>query len=91
MTKAQALLYCKEKAKYEGWITHIILLDLYDDNEDIPEYFINLVCHPPEAYKPITLYVGEEGYKIFKKAAEDNIMYIAQSEIIEEFNKKSKN
>ena len=57
MTKKQALYHCKEMSKY-GYITHTMILDIYDEDEDIPDDVIDLICHKPEPCKDIVFVCG---------------------------------
>jgi hypothetical protein len=43
MKKFEVLKYCDKKS-LEGYITHKILLEMYDDNEDIPEDILDIIC-----------------------------------------------
>ena len=84
MKKYEVLKYCEEKAE-EGWMTHTLLLELYEDNEDIPDEFVDLVCYIPEPPKPFVLYLGEQGLKDFNRAIEEYSLTIIQREIIDEY------
>ena len=81
MRKAEAILYCKEKA-LEGWMTHTMILDIYDDNEDIPQDVIDMICYKPKPSEPIILYCGEILHKELEKAAEEYIMSLVQEDIM---------
>jgi hypothetical protein len=60
MTKQQALFYCQEKAKYEGYITHTMPLELYNDDDNVPQDMIDLICYPPDKeYHPYTILMGK--------------------------------
>ena len=60
MTKSQVLLYGNEKFEYEGWHFHPMLLDLYDDEEDIPQDMVDLICYPPEKdFHPYVILMGK--------------------------------
>jgi len=83
MTKKEAIFIAKEKAKYEGYITHLLMLEIYDDDEQIPEEIFNLVCHKPTPSQPITIFLGETGIKMFEQACEDYIQVMAINEIKE--------
>lgn len=70
MIKKEVLGYCKEKAK-EGYRTHLMILDIYSDEEDIPEEVVDLVCYLPTPREPFVMVMGTEGYRIFNQALED--------------------
>jgi hypothetical protein len=60
MTKKQALFYCQEKVKYEGFIACVGILELWEDNDEIPDYVIELICYPPEKeYHPYIMIMGK--------------------------------
>jgi hypothetical protein len=59
MTKKQALFHCKEMAKY-GYLTHIMILDIYDEDEDIPDDVMELICHKPTPPKDIIILCGSK-------------------------------
>ena len=60
MTKQQALFYCKEKVEYEEWVCHTMLLDIYDDDEEIAQDVLNLICYPPERdFHPYVMFMGK--------------------------------
>ena len=82
MTKQQAILYCQEKAKYEGYITHMMLLELYNDDEEIPDCVIDFICYKPKPRRDIQIFVGSEGYKMWQKATDEYLDYLAKEEII---------
>jgi hypothetical protein len=52
MTKKEALKILNKKM-VEGYITHTVLLDIYEDNDDIPEYVVRMACYKPLEIKPI--------------------------------------
>ena len=72
MIKKDVLKLCK-KCERIGWITHTILLDIYEDDEDIPEDVVHLIVHEPHKYIPITILVGEKGLKQFEECIKDYI------------------
>ena len=57
MKKWEALKYCDEMAE-QGWMAHKLLLELYEDNEEVPEEMLDLICYEPQPRKPYTLIVG---------------------------------
>jgi len=73
----------------EGYITHSLLLSLYNDDEEIPDFIIDLACHKPEPPKMFQLYMSPKMYKEFSRACEDFLMSLAQKQIADEM--KSKN
>lgn len=66
MTKGEALIELKKKSK-EGYITHSLILDIYDEGEEIPEVAQRMLWHLPEPPEPITIYMGKEGMKHMDK------------------------
>jgi len=83
MTKKEAIFIAKEKAKYEGYITHLLVLEIYDDDEEIPKEVFDLVCHKPTPTKPIIMFSGEMGIKMIEQACEDYIRVMTIEEIKE--------
>ena len=60
MTKSQVLFYGNEKFEYEGWRFHPMLLDLWEDDEDIPQDMVDLICYPPERdFHPYVMIMGK--------------------------------
>ena len=47
MTKKQALFRCKELSRY-GYMTHTMILDIYDDDEEVPDDVLDLICYEPK-------------------------------------------
>jgi len=86
MKKAEVLLYCKEKS-LEGWMTHFMILDIYDDNEDIPEEIIDLVCHKPTPIEPFILCGSQFMFDELNKALAEYEIYLVHSDIKNEINK----
>lgn len=62
MVKQEAILELKKKDK-EGYITHSMLLVLYEDGEEIPESMQEMLWHLPIKPRPIIMYLGTEGMK----------------------------
>jgi len=62
MTKLEALKFLKQKLK-DNYVTHLMLLELYDDDEEIPEDFLNLCYHKPKTPKPPELFISEKMWK----------------------------
>lgn len=90
MTKQQALFYCKEKAEYEGCVTYTMLLDLYKDDEEVPDCVLDFICYPPQPSQGFYIYVGSEGLKMFNRAFEEYGQYLTHQEIIGEFKREPK-
>lgn len=71
MNKAEVIELLKQKSD-EGYITHTMLLGLYDDVEEIPEDMMPLLYHKPEASRPYHFHfycgidMAEEMEKTFK-------------------------
>lgn len=88
MKKAEVLKYCKEKSE-EGYLTHLMLLELYNDEEEIPDEMVDLVCHLPEPPRPYMMTFGSlEGVRRFEQARDDFLKYLAQNQIADEMKKK---
>ena len=88
MKKALAILYCKEKA-LEGYMTHLMILDIYDDDDDIPQDVIDMICYKPEPPRKISLIMSHDLYRAFMDAMEG--YYYSQTthqEIADEIKKK---
>jgi hypothetical protein len=64
MKKIECLKFCKE-ARIHGYITHEMLLDLYKEDEEIPDEFIKLIVYKPKQYSPVIM-TGIEGFEYFK-------------------------
>lgn len=46
MKKAEVIRYMKTMRK-AGYITHTILLDIFSEDENIPDDMVDLLCHRP--------------------------------------------
>lgn len=70
MTRREAEVEIKKKSK-EGYVTHTLLLDLYEMDEEIPTYAEHLFWYKPTEPQDIVIYLGKEGMKqmdeLFKK------------------------
>ncbi len=66
MNKQEALKHIKEQV---GFVPHAAILDIYNDEEEIPEELIELQCNflkePP---KPLIIYTSLKGIKAFEDA-----------------------
>jgi hypothetical protein len=80
MTKAEVLKYCAEKAE-EGYMTHLMLLEIYNDTEEIPDDMVDLICHLPEPPKPFIMFGSFEMIKRFEQAQKDYFKAVVQHEI----------
>ena len=47
MKKSEVLKYCDKKS-IDGFLIYKMLFEMYNDNEDIPEDIIKLVCYKPQ-------------------------------------------
>lgn len=83
MKKAEVLKYCAEKAE-EGYLTHLMILEIYNDDEEIPDEVVGLVCHPPEPPKQIIIFGSAEYIKNLNRTVEDFYRYLAQIQIKDE-------
>lgn len=45
MIKKEAVEYLKKMSK-KGYQTHPILLDVFEDDEEVPDHLLKLSCHP---------------------------------------------
>lgn len=87
MTKREVLQYMKEKRR-EGYITHSIMLNLYEDGEDIPQEMIDLMCHKPEPRRDIVIYGSAELCDLMNRAFRDYYEAMQQRHIAEEMIKE---
>lgn len=62
MTKAEWKIELEKKSK-EGYLTHSMLLDIYEEDEEIPDYVQYVLYSWPEKPKPIIIYTGLNGMK----------------------------
>ena len=70
MTKEEAIVLMKEK-RQQGYITHEMLLDFYEDNEELPEGFFELACHRLNPPKPYQIVVSPKVYDELNKLLND--------------------
>jgi len=88
MNKAEVIKYCKEKAE-EGYMTHLMILEIFDNDEEIPEDLIELICHKPEPPKPFIVFLGSlETIKLFEQSIKDYGNALQQSQHAKESIKK---
>jgi hypothetical protein len=87
MTKAEVLKYCKEKSD-EGYMTHLLLLELFEDNEEIPDFFVDLVCHKPDPPKLFILFGSIGMIEQINQACVDYLKAKEQERIGKEFKDK---
>lgn len=82
MTKQEATLVIKKKIN-EGYLTHSILLDLYEEDEDIPfkEEEECILWYKPTPPQPIVIYIGLEGAKQWDKIWEDSLKQFKENGI----------
>ncbi|MCE5225250.1 MAG: hypothetical protein LLG05_05255 [Porphyromonadaceae bacterium] len=83
MTKREALSYMEEKRK-EGYLTHSLILEIYNDNDEIPDDILDLVCHLPEPPKNIIIFGSAAMINEFNKAVEGYSMAMEQKNISDE-------
>lgn len=83
MTKREVLRYMEEKRK-EGYMTHKILLQLFDDDEEVPDLFVEMACHKPEPIRPLVIYGGADLSDFMNKAFQDYSEARMQQDIAEE-------
>ena len=77
MTKQEALKYLTEKSD-EGWMVHEFLLSIYDEDEDIPEDVIYLICHQPTPPQQPVFIVGGRLQQAIDIAATQFLLVEAQ-------------
>ena len=80
MKKAEVIRYLEEKDS-EGYLTHPLMLQIYEDDEDIPDYVIDMICYKPKPTEPFIIYCGEIGMDAIRQAAEEYINSMATDEI----------
>lgn len=66
MTKLLALEYCKVMRQV-GFMTHVMILDIYQDDEEIPDGILDLVCYYPRPQPSYRMYLGSDAYQIFNE------------------------
>jgi hypothetical protein len=60
-----------KRASRLGYMTHLMLLEIYKDDEEISREFVRLVIHKPEPRKYIFTYWSKEGAEQFHKAIQE--------------------
>lgn len=65
MKKKEVLKYLKNKSK-EGYLTHSKILDIYEEDSNIPQQVVNLICYIPEPPKSIELIMGSKAWRNFE-------------------------
>jgi len=68
MNKLEVLKFSKEARKH-GYITHDKLLDLYSDEQEIPDYIITFLIYKPEPFN--SMIVVENLYKEILRATKE--------------------
>ena len=56
------------KLSGKGYVFHPIILTLWNDDEELPEYAKDLVIQKLEPPKPHIIYMSAEGKKLWNKA-----------------------
>lgn len=84
MKKYEVLKYCEEKAE-EGYLTHKLLLEIYDYNDEIPDEFVELVCHLPDPPKSFILFGSEEMIRQINQAIEEFALKLVHLEIRDKY------
>ena len=87
MNKQEVIKYCKEKAE-EGYLTHLMLLELFEDEEEVPDFFVELVCHLPEPPRQLMMTMTEELYNSFQQTCKDYWDALQQTQHAKESIKK---
>lgn len=70
MNKLAAIEYLKEKEQ-EGYVTHSMILDIYRDDEEVPEYVLALIVHDPLPPRVTNILTGLKGSEALEEALED--------------------
>lgn len=83
MKKAEVIKCAKEKRKH-GWIFHSMLLEIFGDDEDIPETFIELICHKPFISRPTVIYGSALTIDLMNNAMQEYWMALQQQQIKDE-------
>lgn len=84
MKKYEVLRYCEEKAE-EGWLTHKMLLEIFDNDEEIPDDLVDLICHKPEPLKSLIIYGSAEMIRQFNRAVEEFLLTLVHIEIKDKY------
>jgi hypothetical protein len=79
MNKHQLRNYM-EAVRVLDYATHSMLLDIYNDTEEIPDDIVNLICHPRETHNPFVLMGGQETLEKLNEACEKYIQSLKQTE-----------
>lgn len=59
MKKIEVYNLCRVKSS-EGYETHPDILTFYEGNADIPDYVVEIICHPHDDNHPYREYFGKE-------------------------------
>ena len=80
MKKAEVIRYLEEKDS-EGYLTHPLMLQIYEDDEDIPDYIIDMICYKHISPEPFIIYCGEIGMDAINEAVEAYLNSMATDEV----------
>lgn len=83
MKKAEVIKYAKEKRK-QGWMSHTVLLELFNDDEEIPESFVDLIVHKPFVPKTPVIYGSATTIGLLNNAMQEYWLAMQQQQIREE-------
>ena len=83
MKKAEVIKYAKEKRK-QGWMFHSMLLEIFNDEEEIPETFVDLVCHKPFVSRPTVIYGSATAIDLMNNAMQEYWLAMQQQQIKDE-------
>lgn len=70
MKKAEVEELLKQKAK-KGYITHSMLLDLWNDGDEIDEKYISLFWSKPQKPQPYIIYGSQAMHDALEEAFKD--------------------
>lgn len=56
-----------------GFITYSMLLEIYNDDEEIPEEIVDLVCYKPKASQHLIIHTNKERLKELNEALDKYI------------------
>lgn len=62
MNKVEAKEYLKAMREI-GFMTHSMILEIYNDKEEIPQEALDLMCYKKDPCPHIIMYMSEEGMK----------------------------
>ncbi len=70
MKKAELTKLMEQKRK-QGYITHSLILCIFNDTEDIDDKYLDLLIQEPQPPKDIIIHTSPEGLAAYNKAMEE--------------------